>query len=241
MGSHDIYPTLTAASATWREVEVVSHNLANTNTTGFKEQLVGFELQHRGDLPLESSYVKVNPAGSDITDGPIQQTGVSTHVALRGEGFLLAETETGELALVRSGELRLDNQGYLVTNRGEAVQGQNGPIRVPVGEQVDIAQDGTVTSRRDDGQELSVTPLDQLQLVTADELEPLGGTRWRAVGPLRPAANTSVIQGALEGSNVDSIGGMVQLIQASRHFEIYQRAMRTSDELDGRIYNTVRG
>lgn len=241
MGSHDIYPTLTAAKATWREVEVVANNLANASTTGFKEQLTSFELQDRGDLPLQSSYVMVNPEGADLTDGPIQQTGVATHLAMRGPGFLLAATEDGEDVLVRSGELRLDNQGYLITNRGERVQGENGAIRVPLDEQIEIALDGTVTSRRGDGQDFMVNQIGQLQFVTADEVQPISGTRWRAEGPLRRAEGTSVIQGALEGSNVDTIGGMVELIQASRHFEIYQRAMRTADELDGRIHNTVRG
>ena len=241
MASHDIYPTLSGAIATWREVEVMASNIANANSTGFKEQLVSFELQDRGDVPLQSSYVKVNAAGADLTDGPVQQTNVATHIALRGEGFLVAQTEDGEQILTRSGALQLDSQGYLVTHRGERVLGEGGPLQVPLQETIEFSRDGTVTSRRGDGTEFAVSQVGKLQFLTADEVESLGGSRWRAVGDLRPAEGTTVIQGALEGSNVDPIGSMVQLIQASRHFEMYQRAMRTSDELDGRIYQTVRG
>ncbi len=241
MASHDIYPSLTGAMASWREVEVVAQNISNANSTGFKEHLVSFELQDRGDLPLASSYVQINGEGADLTDGPILQTGVSTHVALQGSGFMMAQAEDGETLLVRSGELRLDNQGFLVTNRGEPIVGVDGLIQVPLDEQIDIAQDGTVTSRRGTGQEVDTTYLGQISLVTAAEVESLGGTRYRAQGEIQPATDTRMIQGALEGSNVDAIGGMIQLIEASRHFEIYQRAMRTSDELDERIQNTVRG
>ena len=240
MGSHDIYPTLSGAIATWREVEVVASNLANANSTGFKEHLLSFELQDRGAQPLESSYVKVNPAGVDMTTGPITQTGVSTHLALSGDGFLMAQAEDGENVLVRSGDLRLDQNNFLVTQRGEKVLGIGGPIQVPLNQTLEVANDGTVFSRIGDGTEFAAAQIGQLQLVTADDLEPLGGARYRALSRLRPSTDTTVTQGALEGSNVDAIGGMVSLIQASRHFELYQRAMKSSDELDAHIYRTLR-
>lgn len=240
MGSHDMFPSLTGAIASWREVEVVASNLANVNSTGFKEHLMSFELQDRGDKPLESSYVKVNPAGVDLSTGPITQTGVATHLAIQGEGFLQAQTETGETVLVRSGDLRMDQNNFLVTQRGEAILGVGGPIQIPQGQTFEVANDGTVVSRIGDGTEFVASQIGQLQLVTADDVEPLGGARYRAIGDTRPATGASLIQGALEGSNVDPIGSMVSLIQASRHFELYQRAMKTSDELDAQIYRTLR-
>ena len=91
MSSHDIYPSLSGAAASWRHLEVVANNLANTSSTGFKEQRVAFELADRGDEPLASSMVQLDTEGADLSDGPVNQTGVRTNLALRGRGFFLAQ------------------------------------------------------------------------------------------------------------------------------------------------------
>jgi flagellar basal-body rod protein FlgF len=240
MSSHDIYPSLSGALASWRHLEVVSNNLANATSTGFKEQRVAFELKDFGDRPLESSYVQLDTEGADMSDGPITQTGVRTNLALRGRGFFMAQAGDGSQVLVRSGNMQLDANNNLTTAAGEPLLGDAGPIQIPLGFTFEIAKDGGVYVSRDDGRETQPNLLDTLRIVDADQLEPLGGSRWRAVGGVREAEGAQVIQGALEMSNVDPIRNMVDLIQAGRHFDIYQRAMKTSDETDARLLQTVK-
>jgi flagellar basal-body rod protein FlgF len=241
VSSHDIYPSLSAAKASWRHLEVVSNNLANVTSTGFKEQRVAFELQDRGDRPLESSYVQLDTDGADFSDGPLSQTGVATNLALQGRGFLVAMAGDGEQVLVRSGALRLDADNRLTTAGGEPILGEGGPIEIPIGYSFEVGKDGQVYVSRGDGRETEPNVLDKLMLVDADQVTNLGGSRFRAVSELRDAEGVEVIQGALELSNSDPMRNMVDLIQASRHFDIYQRAIRTSDETDARLYSTIKG
>lgn len=239
MSSHDIYPSLSGAKASWRHLEVVANNLANVTSTGFKEQRVAFELQDLGDRPLESNYVRLDTEGADMSDGPITQTGVRTNLALRGRGFFLAQAGDGSEVMVRSGNLQLDANNNLTTASGEPLLGDAGPVQIPMGFTFEIGKDGGVYVSRGDGRETQPNLLDTLRIVDADQLEPLGGSRWRAVGGMREAEGAQVIQGALEMSNVDPIRNMVDLIQAGRHFDIYQRAMKTSDETDARLLQTT--
>jgi flagellar basal-body rod protein FlgF len=136
--------------------------------------------------------------------------------------------------------MQLDANNNLTTASGEPLLGEAGPIQIPLGFTFEVAKDGGVYVSRDDGRETQPNLLDTLRLVDADQLEPLGGSRWRAASGIREAEGVQVLQGALEMSNVDPIRNMVDLIQAGRHFEIYQRAMKTSDETDARLLQTTK-
>jgi flagellar basal-body rod protein FlgF len=241
MSSHDYFPSLSGAMASWRHLEVTANNLSNVNSTGFKEQRVAFELQDRGDRPLESSHVQLATDGADLRDGAIAQTGVRTNLALRGRGFFVAQAADGSEVLVRSGALQLNADNVLTTATGEPILGEGGPVQIPWTYTFEVGNDGTVYIERGDGRETQPQVLDRLRIEEADTMEPLGGSRWRPVEGLRRAEDAQVLQGALEMSNVDPIRNMVDLIQAGRHFDMYQRAIRTSDETDARIYSTVKG
>ena len=128
MSSHDIYPSLSGAAASWRHLEVVANNLANTSSTGFKEQRVAFELADRGDEPLASSMVQLDTEGADLSDGPVNQTGVRTNLALRGRGFFLAQAADGSQVMGRANWLDANNT--LVTAGGEPVLGESGPVQI---------------------------------------------------------------------------------------------------------------
>ncbi len=109
--------------------------------------------------------------------------------------------------------------------------GEGGPITFEPGQDFVVDRTGRVYD--DEGNEL-----DQLRLEIADDLRQLGGNLWEAVSATRAAEEVRVEQGALEGSNADPVGIMVELIEASRYFEAYQRAMQTSDEMDQKLNNT---
>ncbi len=238
--SKDIYASLSGAMAAWSHVEVIANNLANASTTGFRQQKVAFELVGAKPLPLGKTFVRISPGAVDPSDGPILQDGVSTHLALRGEGYLVVEDELGREVLTRNGTLRLDPDRFLVTADGDYVLGQGGPIQLPLDEQMEIDGEGNITTRRDTGFDVVVNQVDQLRVVEVPDragLRSLGGGRFISESGVSDAQSTTVVQGALEGSNTDPMREMVELIQASRYFEVYQRAIRNTDELDSRIYN----
>lgn len=239
--SHEIYPSLSGAVATWQQVEVIANNLANANTTGFKQTRVSFENVMNSSLPLGDGLTAIATEGVEMTDGAIQQTGVNTHVALQGDGFLLVEGEDGREYLSRDGRLRLDSNRFLVNQHGEKVLGQSGAIRVPINEQVEIDLQGNVSSRRNDGSEVVPNLLGQLRLVTVDAVESRGGNRFAAPEGYREATDVVVYNGAIEQSNTNPMVGMVDLIQANRYFEVYQKAIQASDTMDSQIYNLSRG
>lgn len=217
--SLDIYPSLSGAMAAWHHLEIISNNIANASTAGFKEQRLTFESALVAEGALGEGYVQTAPAEQDFSDGQIVTDNVPTHLALRGRGFFQLEDGT----LARSGMFSLSRDGHLVTPEGERVMGQGGPIQIEEGQTFSVRGDGAILV---DGAES-----DRLRLVDADQLTPLGGTRWKAEGPVY-SANIEVIQGALEGSNADPMRSMTDLIQTSRYFEIYRSAIQTSDDMD---------
>ena len=229
--SRDIYASMSGASAAWTQLEIVANNLANASTAGFKEQRVTFDLEAAMDDPLADVYVDAELATPNFEDGPLVHDEVDTHLALRGRGFFVAG-DAGSEVLVRSGNFQLDADGYLVTSSGMKVQGQGGSIQLMEGEALRVAQDGSILD--DTG-----AVLDRLRLVDAAELEPLGGTGWRATSAVYEVDSASIVQGALEGSNTDPMRSMTELMEASRYFEAYQKAMQTSDQLDGQLNQMV--
>jgi len=231
--SHDIYTSAAGASATWRQLEVLAHNIANVNTTAFKEQRVSFEITESEGAPLSATRVQLSSEGADMKDGSIITDGVDTHLALRGRGFFQVEGEDGSV-LVRSGRFQMDAERRLVTERGEAVMGRSGPIEIPENTLIRVAEDGTIMTT--DGDEL-----DTLLIMDADEITPLGNGRWAAQGATREALDARVIQGALEGSNVDPVKSMVSLMEAARSFEMFQKAMQTSDRMDEQLNQMAKG
>jgi flagellar basal-body rod protein FlgF len=224
--SRDLYPALSGALGAWRSLEQVANNLANASTTGFKAQRSTFSLTGPPRHPLGQAYAEIRPAAVDERDGAVVPDGVPTHLALQGPGYFLVGGGEGAV-VTRDGRFTLDGARQLVDPSGLAVQGQAGPIVVPEGETFAVDADGTVTGS-------SSGELDRLRIVLPDGLRAVGGNRFVAEGALRPGA-AQVVQGALEGSNVDAVSAMVELVQASRYFEAFQKAMQASDELDARL------
>ncbi|MFN7142302.1 MAG: flagellar hook-basal body protein [Myxococcota bacterium] len=215
--SQDLYAAWAGASAAWRQLEVVSGNVANANTPGYREQRVRFE------STLETAgRVRAGAGGHGTTDGALVPDGVPTHLALRGDGFFALADGT----FTRDGAFRLDEAGTLVTTSGVPVLGESGPVRLAPGETLAVAGDGAVSG--------SVSgDLGKLRLVRLLGGAPVGGNRWTAAGT--DDADATVVQGAREGSNVDPMRCLVDLVQASRAFEAQQKVMQASDEARARL------
>ena len=230
--SRDIYTSLSGAKAAWAQMESVANNLSNTNTTAFKEQRMTFKQAGDNTKVLGDSFVKADAVYYDMSDGGLQQTGNEAHMAIRGAGFFQVQTPGG-VALQRAGNFRLDTEGFLVNDKGQKVQGEGGAIEIPDRKSFTVAQDGSI--RTIDGEEIG-----KVRVVTADAVKPIGHGQWEAQDAVYGATNVEIIQGSLEGSNADPVRGMVDLIEASRYFEAYQKAMQTSDALDTRTNEMMR-
>lgn len=211
-------------------MDVVANNLANANSTGFKRQRVGFEATGPSD-----AYARIADGLYDQRDGNLTATGNPLDVALRGPGWLLVDgvPGVGGPVLTRDGHIHVDpSTGVLRNATGGAVLGGEGPIVVPLDQTLEIDQDGTVWASEDG-------PIATLRVVEA-AARPLGGNLWTALGTLQERTPT-LIPGSLEQSNVEPTLAMVELIDASRSFEMLQNVIRTSDELDSRLNSFGRG
>jgi len=160
---------------------------------------------------------------ADFTEGSIQQTGRSLDVAIEGDAFLQIQTPRG-VRFTRAGNLSLNASGQLVTKNGDLVVGENGPITVPPKSgEISIGQDGSLAAG---GQNF-----DKLKLVRFDNppnaLTKEGDALFMATGAEQPQENvdSKVVQGALEGSNINSISEMVAMINNNREFESLQKSV----------------
>lgn len=223
--SRDLYASLSGAIGAWQSLEMVANNLANVDTTGFKAARLAFDLQGPNPHPLGQVYAAARTPERDDRDGAMVPDGVSTHLALRGRGYFVVE-DGGQTVLTRDGRFGVSTDNELIDANGGKVLGEGGPITIPEGETIRVTEEGAIIGSKSG-------EIDRLQ-VLAGPVEAIGANRFRATGELGPG-DASVVQGALEASNVDALGAMVELVQASRYFEVYQKAMQASDELDARL------
>jgi flagellar basal-body rod protein FlgF len=217
----DLYAALSGAYTSLRRLDTVSANLANTTTTGYKSQRLTVE-----STGAEGAYARIAEGVRDMSDGAVQRTEHPTDVAIQGPGWLTVDHGDGVL-LTRDGRLRPDADGTLLASNGRPVLGEHGVITVPPGETIRIEADGTVVGSQSG-------PIDRLRLVEATA-SPVGGNFWQPDGPVLEQTTARLVPGALEASNVDPMRAMVELVEASRTFEAFQKAMQTSDETDARL------
>ena len=221
------YVTLTRQSGLMREMEIIAHNMANAATTGFRQQGIVFseyiEAVGQGDsLSMAAARVK----STSMSQGILTQTGNPLDLAIEGNGFFQLETQNG-IRLTRAGAFNVNSVGDIVTAEGHRVLDIGGaPINVPPGEaDVTVAADGTVSL----GDQL----LGQLGVVEPEagaDLKREAGVLFQTNAALIPAANGLVLQGHLEGSNVDAISQLTRLIEVQRAYEMGQKLLDMGDE-----------
>ncbi|MDE2161335.1 MAG: flagellar basal-body rod protein FlgF, partial [Burkholderiales bacterium] len=215
-----IYLAMSGAKASMQRQDALANNLANASTNGFRAELEAFRaVPVRGSGATTRAYALETTVGYDNTAGPIQATGNALDVAMQGTAWLAVQSLDGTEAYTRAGALQVDSQGQLVTVAGLPVQGEGGPITIPLNARVDIAADGTVSTTvpgqapQQAGKLKLVTPQAPMTRGTDGLFRAADGNDLAA----DPAAK--VQSGALEGSNVSPVETMVQMIAAGRQFE----------------------
>lgn len=224
-----IYLSMAGAKAAMQRQDVLSHNLANVSTVGFRAELAAFRaVPVQGDGASTRVYALETTVGYDNASGVVQSTGRPLDVAMKGNAWLSVQALDGTEAYTRAGALDVDAQGQLVTKAGLAVLGDGGPISVPPNSEVSIAPDGTVSAKSPGGKPL---PLGKLKLVSPEGPLSRGtdGLFRAGDGELPGDPNARVQDGALEGSNVSAVETMVSMISAARQFEHQMKLLQLAE------------
>lgn len=232
------YIALSRQAALRREMDFVSNNLANLETPAYRgesmvfvEYLAETQKGHGGEL----SFVQDIGSMRDLQEGPMTRTENPLDLALRGSGYFTMETEDGP-RYTRNGSFQLNADGEIVNAAGNPLLDiNNNPIVVPdAAARIEIANDGTIST--EEGQ------LAQIEVVSFEDEQAL---KKRAYGlyeagdeqEVLPAEDVSVMQGMLEGSNVEGVTEMTRMIQLVRS---YQSASKVTEDEHQRILRAVR-
>ncbi len=229
-----IYTAMTGASQVMQQQATVSENLANANTPGFRAALNTFRavpLVGEG-LPTRTFVVDSTP-GADFTPGAFQPTGRQLDVAVNGAGWLAVQGPDGKEAYTRNGSLTVTPTGALQTRTGLNVAGDGGPITIPPDTEVTIAKDGTISTVPSSGKASSVIVVGRLKLVNPDtaNMARSDDGLFRMRDGSTPAADTKVevVPGSLEGSNVNTVEALVNMISLGRKFEMQMKMLQNAD------------
>jgi flagellar basal body rod protein FlgG len=230
-------------NALMNEYNAVSHNIANSNTTGFKKRTSSFsteiqDISATNFSPLTDSIdweMKI-----DFSQGPLKRTERPLDVAIEGKGLLVLDSPNGRL-FTRNGSLQINILGQLTDMNGHLVSGKNGPITIPRSisdSDIQIGSSGIVRA----GQ----TELGQLEIVefeNIDQLMPAGNNCFQ--GPedivFAPAENTYVRQGYCEDSNVQAVQELTDLLTISRLFEANSNFLKKESENSNTILGVANG
>ncbi|BCX88646.1 flagellar basal-body rod protein FlgF [Methylomarinovum tepidoasis] len=230
-----LFVVMSGARETLRAQASVSNNLANVNTTGFKQDLEQFRSMPVFGPGYPSRVYALNerPA-TDFDPGPIRSTGRELDVAVKGDGWIAVQAADGSEAYTRRGDLRITPEGLLQTGDGHPVLGDNGPIAIPPAQKVDIGSDGTISIVPLGEKPDVLAVVDRIKLVRAapEQLEKGedGLIRLKSGQPAEADAGITLVSGALEGSNVSSVAALVDMIELSRRYELQVKMMKTAED-----------
>ncbi len=230
-----LFIAMSGAKQTLLEQTANANNLANSQTTGFKADLHQFRsMPVFGPGYPTRVYAMTERPGSDLSMGILQTTGRSLDVAIKGDGWLAVVGKDGQEAYTRAGDLRVSPQGQLKNAAGWAILGEQGPVSIPPYDKLDIGKDGTISIIPLGSNATTLVVVDRIKLVKPDlqnlEKRSDGLMYAKNGGKLTPSANVSLVQGALEGSNVNTVEAMVSMIELARHFELQTKVMKSADE-----------
>jgi flagellar basal-body rod protein FlgG len=252
----------TGLDAQQTRMTVVSNNLANVNTTGFKKDRANFEdliyqnVRQAGgqatqDTKLPSGLslgtgVRVTATEKLHTQGNIVQTGNALDMAIQGRGFFQVLTADGGIAYSRDGSFQIDDQGQLVTSGGQLIEPG---ITLPANAQsITIGSDGTVTAQiPGQAAPAQVGTVQLADFINPAGLQPLGqnlfGETAASGAPQigTPGLNGlgGLVQGALEASNVNIAEELVNMIETQRAFETNTKAIQSVDQMLQFVTNNV--
>lgn len=238
-----------------KRLDVISNNMANADTVGYKDDRVtsqafdqvlaikvrdGSQAYHNEAIGHLSLGVKIGEVYTDYSQGSVRQTGGQLDVAISGTGFFTVNVTDGNGAAqtryTRNGQFTLTKEGLLVDMDGNPIQGESGDIYINTdAKTISISPQGVITA---DGQYV-----DKLKIVdfeNYDYLKKHGDTMYEAVdGAAEKEANAELLQGYTEQSNVNVVKEMVDMITITRAYEANQKVIRSYDSMLNQAVNNV--
>jgi len=244
MASYGLYMAAEGAHAQAKRLEVIANNMANVDTVGFKRQLAIFQARYAeaeqeglsqpgsGSLDDIGGGIELLSTDTDFSPGPLQRTGIPTDIAIHGEGFFLVRRGSENL-LTRAGNFRINNQGELVTQNGDAVLNDNGSpvvIAQPL-QPFNITADGGIQ------QGGGAQRLAMVKTESRAELIRVGDNTFRTEATPIPlqASERQVSSGYLEGSGTTATSEMIEMLEATRILNANMNLMQAQDSMFGSL------
>lgn len=221
------YIILSRQTALQRELSIVANNIANMNTTAFKAEMAIYDdFEMNDNTGQKTNFVVDLGRVRDLREGTLQKTGNPLDLAIGGDGYFTIAEGTATF-YTRNGSFVIDNDGKLATRTGAAVLDTAGnPILFPVGsERITISKDGLVHA---DNEEIGT--IDIVTFENQQEMKNRGNGLLTTEQEALPVEQPAVLQGMLEGSNVQSMTEMTRLIEVHRAYERASKIVKQEDE-----------
>jgi len=223
-----MYAASAGAFKNQQRLDVLSNNLANINTPGFKQDKLVFRVpvgaEKEGDSHTDHlqgpSAAMARGAWTDFSQGVLRHTGNSLDLALDGKGFFCIQTPEGT-RYTRNGSFTINGDGVLATKDGLPVLGKGGEIKID-GRNVSVDEEGNVSV---DGNEVGT--LKVVSVPQPASLKKMGNTLFASAGAdEKEAEGFKIREGYIESSNVNAIRAMTEMIDISRSYESYQKTIQ---------------
>lgn len=231
-----LYTAANGAARVLEQQSVISNNMANVSTTGFREQLAIYRsvpvVPQAGELPTRVSTVASTP-GSLFGQGTMSETGHALDAAIAGDGWFAVQTPQGE-AYTRAGEFAVNDLNQLVTQSGLPVLSNDGqPIAVPDRGSLTFATDGQISALGAGDNPRDIQMIAQLKLVNppAAQLQRGDDGLFRLTGgqPAQADPAVKIAPGFVEKSNVNPAAAMVAMISNARQFELQMKVIENAN------------
>ncbi|CAH0525150.1 flagellar basal-body rod protein FlgF [Vibrio hippocampi] len=235
-----LYLSMSGAKQNMHALQMRANNLANASTPGFRADLAqARSMQAYGDGMPSRVFSMTERPGYNFDQGSVVTTGRDLDVTIQGQGWIAVLDNNGKEGLTRNGSLKVDQNGLLTNDRGHLILGENGtPITLPIPlSKIEIGKDGTVSVIPQGAPANEMQEIDRIKLTNTDNQSLFKDTNglFRNKVPQMPyqaSAQVQLMTGAVEGSNVNTIGEMTGLIDLQRQFEMQVKLMSTAEEMD---------
>lgn len=235
-----LFLAMSGAKQNMNAMQLRANNLANVSTTGFRADLAqARSMQAYGEgLPSRVFNMTEKP-GQSFSQGSVITTGRDLDITIEGNGWISVMDNSGREGLTRAGNLRIDQSGLLMNGSGHLVMGENdAPITLPLPlSKIEIGRDGTISVLEQGAPAEAIEVVDRIKLVQPDNRALFKDTNglFRSKDPamaFEADAGVTILSGAVEGSNVNAVGEMTNLIDLQRQFEMQVKMMSTAEEMD---------
>ncbi|GLT16725.1 flagellar basal-body rod protein FlgF [Vibrio zhanjiangensis] len=235
-----LFLAMSGAKQNMQAMQLRANNLANVSTTGFRADLAqARSMQAYGQGMPSRVFSMTERPGHNFQQGSVITTGRDLDVTIQDQGWIAVLDSMGKEGLTRNGNMNIDVNGLLTTGDGNLVLGETGaPITVPIPvSKIEVGSDGTISVVPQGAPADAIEIVDRIKLTGTDNrslYKDVNGI-FRAKDPnaeYEMDANVKLLTGALEGSNVNAIGEMTNLIDLQRQFEMQVKMMSTAEDMD---------